>query len=140
MTENLFVTLPADHPLAGRSSVTFAELDGGSVLLYAAIGFWRGVCERMMPSTRFLVQEDRGVFERLLTPTAPPYFITDAPALAASPASLGSRSVVPITDASAHATFYLLVREDRGGEAVEVFDWVRAQRAWRGGAVVRPRA
>lgn len=129
MTENLFITLPADHPLAGRSSVTFAELDGDSVLLYAAIGFWRAVCEREMPSTRFLVQEDRGVFERLLTPAAPPYFITDAPALAASPASLGSRSVVPITDASAHATFYLLVREDQGGEAAEVFDWVRAQRA-----------
>lgn len=128
MTENLSVSLPEGHPLAGRDSVALGDLDGESVLLYAAIGFWREVCERAMPSARFLVQEDREVFLRLLTPSAPPYFLTDAPALAGSEVARGGRCLVPVADAAAHATFYLLRREDLAEQAAEVFDWVRAQR------------
>ena len=53
-----------------------------------------------------------------------PYFVTDTPSHAA-PAP--DRTVVPIRDAMAHATFHLLARADGRPEAADVFEWVRAR-------------
>lgn len=131
MVENLALCLPPDHPLAGRSEVSLAEIDGESVLLYAAIGFWRGIVEHAMPRSRFVVQEDRGVFMQLVPRTRLPFFVSDAPALAGDRQELAGRAIVPIADAAAHATFYLLGRGLRDGgsrEVGEVLDWVAASR------------
>ncbi|MFC2624631.1 MAG: LysR family transcriptional regulator [Propionibacterium acidifaciens] len=124
MVENLAVALPADHALAGRSAVSAAELDGETFLLLADIGFWRERCDRHLPHAQFVVQEDRGVFEQLTRTSALPYFVTDAPSLSA-PAP--GRVVVPIRDAMAHATFYLLARTGGRQETTDVFDWVSRQ-------------
>ena len=122
MTENLSVSLPAGHRLAGRESVGAADLNGESFLLLGAIGFWREACDRAFPRSEFIVQEDRGVFEQLARTTAMAYFVTDAPSLSAS---RPGRVVVPIRDAMAHATYYLLDRLGSRQEAADVFDWVR---------------
>ncbi|WP_257210910.1 LysR family transcriptional regulator [Actinomyces ruminis] len=123
MVENLAVALPAEHALAGRSEVSATELDGETFLLLADIGFWRERCDRYLPHSQFVVQEDHGVFEQLTRSSSLPHFITDAPALSAPGPD---RVVVPIRDAMAHATFYLLLRSGGRSEAADVFDWVRS--------------
>lgn len=123
MEENLAVALPADHVLAQRARVSLAELDGETFLLFAGIGFWRGLCDRGLPHSRFIVQEDRRVFEQLIATSDLPHFITDAPSLTAGP----GRAVVPISDSQAHVAFFLGCRRG-AGEAAEVLAWVRDRR------------
>lgn len=130
MTENLSVALPVGHALADRSSVSAAELDGETFLLFEGIGFWRELCDQHFPHSQFVVQEDRAVFEQLARSSSLPHFVTDAPSLSAP---MPGRTVVPIRDAMAHATFHLLVRDGGRREADEVFDWVRGRRSEPGG-------
>ena len=124
MVENLSVVLPVGHPLATRPSVGTAELDVETFLLFEGIGFWREACDRHFPHSRFIVQEDRAVFEQMARSSSLPHFVTDAPSLVAP--ALG-RTVVPIRDAMARATFHLLVRPGGCKEADDVFDWVSAR-------------
>lgn len=124
MVENLAVVLPSEHKLAGRSSVSMAELDGETFLLLKDIGFWRQVCDQHLPHSEFIVQEDCGVFEGLVRSSPLPHFVTDAPFFSdAAP----ERVVVPIRDTAAHATFYLLARAGCRQEAENLFDWVSRQ-------------
>ena len=124
MVENLAVVLPSEHQLAGRSSVSMAELDGETFLLLKDIGFWRQVCDQHLPHSEFIVQEDRGVFEGLVRSSPLPHFVTDAPFFSdAAP----ERVVVPIRDTAAHATFYLLARAGCRQEAENLFGWVSRQ-------------
>ena len=124
MVENLSVALPDGHALADRAGVSAAELDGETFLLFEGIGFWREACDRHFPHSRFIVQEDRAVFEQMARSSSLPHFVTDAPSLAA-PAP--GRTVVPIRDAMARATFHLLGRPGGRKEADDVFDWVSAR-------------
>ncbi|WP_237564136.1 LysR family transcriptional regulator [Actinomyces sp. 432] len=126
MVENLSVALPVEHVLAEREQVAATDLDGETFLLLADIGFWRERCDRHLPHSQFVVQEDRDVFAQLARSSLLPHFVTDAPALSA-PAP--GRVVVPIRDAMAHATFYLLLRPGGRSEAEAVFDWARNRTA-----------
>lgn len=124
MVENLSIALPQTHALADRQSVSAADLDGETFLLLADIGFWRERCDRHLPHSHFVVQEDRAVSEQLVRSSSLPYFVTDAPSLS-SPVE--GRTVVPIHDPMARAAFHLLVRPDGRREAEDIFDWVGAR-------------
>lgn len=123
MTESLSVCLPASHPLAKRKSLSAAELDGESFLLYQGIGFWQDFCNTHFPHSKFVVQEDRTMFEQMIPTTPLMYFVTDVPSL--MNAVPEGRVVVPIKDTAAHATYYLLMHENARQEAHDIFDWVR---------------
>lgn len=126
MKENLFVALPGDHPLARREAVTMSQLDGETFLLFAAIGFWRELCDTLMPHSRFLIQEDREVFMQLQRTTSMAYFVTDAPRFDLG--TIGNdHVVVPILDDAVHVTYHLVARADAGDKARRVFDWVASQ-------------
>lgn len=122
MTESLSVSLPPSHPLAHARSLDAADLDGETFLLYRGIGFWKEFCDRNFPHSEFIVQEDRSVFDRMLRTTPLAYFVTEA---AMDGLSAPERSIVPLRDAAAHATYYLLVRENARGEAAVAFDYAR---------------
>lgn len=125
MTESLSVALPENHPLAGRSSLSAKELDGETFLLSQQIGFWHGFCKSHFPNSTFVVQEDRTMFDQLMPTTKLLYFVSDVPALAERvPAN---RKTVPLRDAAARATYYLLARENGNDEVQQAFDWVRKQ-------------
>lgn len=122
MTESLSVVLPAEHPLASRSTLSAAELDGETFLLYNQIGFWKSFCDTALTRSRFVTQEDRTVFAQLAKTTDLLYFVSDAPQNAIG--ELKGKVVVPLRDATAHATFYLLVSDSARPEACAAFDWV----------------
>lgn len=119
MEENLSIVLPLTHRLAGESSLTPEQLDGQTFLLFGGIGFWRNVSERTYPHSRFVIQEDRSVFETLMRTSQLPFFTTDAPSYSVP---LQGRVIVPIEDESAHAYFHLLVAESSAREARRIFD------------------
>ena len=118
ITERLAVSLPAGHRLAGRSELSFAELDGQTFLLQAHIGFWRAMVERAMPKSTFLVQEMRDVYLELAKTSQVAVFVSD---IGVANAAADGRVVIPITDDEAHPTFWLLMRNDARDEVRELF-------------------
>lgn len=125
MTESLSICLPANHKFAQHKSISAEELDGETFLLSKDIGFWQDYCDTYYPHSKFIVQEDRVVFEQMLAHSALPYFVTDVPSLRANVTE--DRVIVPLRDTSAHATYFLLVRQDARDEALRAFDWVKEQ-------------
>lgn len=121
MRESLSVTLPPNHPIALRASVSLAELDGSAFLILTGIGFWRELVEHALPYATFAGQDDRMVFTQLARTTPHCTFVTDAPYMENDP--VPGRTVVPLEDSEAHVTSYLVARANATGLAAGLFDW-----------------
>lgn len=106
LTENLSICVPASHDLAGKSSVTFSEINGFNFLLRSKIGFWDEMCRVQMPSSRFLVQTDEFEFNELIRESSLPCFTTN---LASDHNNLlADRVKIPITNPEANVTYYMV--------------------------------
>lgn len=121
MTEDLFLNAPAGSPLAVRSSISFADLDGEAFLILEQIGLWMDAVRRSLPNSQIIVQKDRVVFEQLAASTSLLTFTTNVPQ---NQVEASKRTAVPIVDADAHATFFLCVRDDAQERAREIFEAV----------------
>ncbi len=122
MAENLFVSMPESHALAGRRYVSFSELAGETFLVLDGIGFWKDVYERAIPGVHSIVQRDREVFMQLVMSSDILHFTTDAPQ---NSSPMSGRVAVPISDAEAHATFYLVAFKDAPERVREIVGWVK---------------
>lgn len=123
MTEDLYLSVPAGHRLADKSSVSFSDIDGEALLVYEQIGVWMDICRDLTPNSQIIVQKDRVVFMQLVSVTKLCCFTTQAKENACEDSG---RVVIPIEDAAAHATFFLCAREDAAGQAKAVMDIVRS--------------
>ena len=124
MTEDLYANVPRGHVLYNRDSLTFAELDGLTFLVYGGIGFWHGVHQRMLPFAQFVTQPDRTIFLQQVRTSDLVTFTTNAPE---NTSGHPSRKAIPITDPEAHATFWLCMRNDAPDHVRAVFELVRAR-------------
>lgn len=124
MTEDLYASVPEGHPLADRTSVSFADLDGEQFLVYEQIGFWMDAVGEHLPHAQTIVQKDRTVFAQLVQSTDLLCFTTDVPE---NDSIVSGRKSIPIVDADAHATFFLNARTDSGQQVQQIFDWVCGQ-------------
>lgn len=112
MKENLYVCVPEDHVLAGRTEVSSEDLNGFNFLLRSELGFWDALCRRALPASRFLVQTDEFEFMELVRSSSLPCFATDyTGTIGHVPAG---RVVIPISDAAVHAVFYLYKKREQG--------------------------
>ena len=109
MHEDLYANVPAGHVLHDRESLTFAELDGLTFLVYGGIGFWHDIHTRMLPFAQFVTQPDRTIFLQQVRTSNLLTFTTNAPE---NTSRHESRRAIPITDPEAHVTFYLCMRAD----------------------------
>lgn len=123
MTESLYANVPEGHVLYNRESLTFAELDGLTFLVYGRIGFWHGVHERMLPFAQFVVQPDRTIFLQQVRTSQLLTFTTNAPE---NTSRHESRRAIPITDAEAHVTYHLCMRTDAQKHVSDLFALVRS--------------
>lgn len=105
MKEKLFFSLPHDHPLANKKSISFKEMDGTAMLLMSDIGFWYKMHKEEMPNTKFLTQDDRNTFYELIEFSSLPSFTSDF--VMKTDNTSKNRIIVPIKDKKAEATFYL---------------------------------
>ena len=124
MVEDLYAFLPKGHRLATRDTVSFADLDGESFLVLSEVGFWMDMLRRHMPNANIVEQADRSVFEQLVRTTELLSFVTNV--TQATRAGF-ERIAVPISDADAHATFYLSVLCDAPQRVLDIYDWVCTQ-------------
>ncbi len=119
MTEDLYANVPEGHVLYDRESLTFAELDGSTFLVYGGIGFWHDVHERMLPLSKFVIQPDRTIFLQQVRTSALLTFTTNAPENTSRHAS---RKPIPIANPEAHVTFWLCMRADANDHLRALFD------------------
>ncbi len=110
MVENLYVYAPTDDELVGRPSIRFADLAGRTFLMNAVTGFWGEVVKRSIPRARFIEQRDARVLSQLTRTSKLLSFITDVSEFEHAPHE--GRVRIPIRDADAHATFYVVAMVD----------------------------
>ena len=108
LRERLFVCVPAEHELARRPSLTFADINGFNFLLRTELGFWDTLCREKMPASKFLVQTDISVFDELVRSSSLPCFTTDYGQR--HNITYSGRVNLPLTDPEADVTFYAAVR------------------------------
>lgn len=109
--ESLFVCVPSAHELAGHNPLSFGDLNGHNCLLRSEIGFWDRLCREKMPASRFLVQTDDSELDELIRTSTLLCFVTDLSlANDIGRDALTGRAIVPMSDACANATYYLLRR------------------------------
>jgi DNA-binding transcriptional LysR family regulator len=124
MCEDLYAFLPKGHRLATRDTVSFADLDGESFLVLSEVGFWMDMLRRNMPRANIVEQADRSVFEQLVRTTELLGFVTN---VTQGIREGFNRVAVPISDADAHATFFLSALADAPQRVQDIYDWASSQ-------------
>lgn len=76
-SEKLFLAVPLNHKFADRNGIYLEELNGEKILLYAKIGFWYDLCKEKAPNAKFLLQNERDIFNELVNSGAFLNFTTD---------------------------------------------------------------
>ena len=125
MVENLYVYVPQSDDLAQKSSVGFADLDGRTFLMNSEVGFWGEVVKNAMPNARFIEQSDSNVLGQLLHTSELLGFVTDATQFSHDDDQEQLRVCIPIHDADAHATFYVVALLDAPGRVKEIVSSLR---------------
>ncbi len=125
--ERLYLSLPPAHPLATSRGIYLSELNGQHVLLYAKIGFWHDLCMKKIPRAKFLMQQERDVFEELVNVSEFPSFTTDV-FIKAGYAK--NRAYVPILDAEAGVTYYCVCLKEQKPRFQKFFNALPEKSTW----------
>ena len=117
--EDLKISLPEDHPLAEKASVTCADLEGETMLLTVQLGIWQKFVDEKMQKTHFVVIPRDLPEEGLAKMAGFPSFVTNLslihfPAYQSYMERQKGRVTVPLSDPDASIRFYLCVwKEDQ---------------------------
>ena len=108
--ENLMVSLPRTHPLAGRQELRISDLAGLTMLLSSGLGIWQELHEKKMKDVHFIIQSDRKVLHELISASDLPNFVTNLSRqyLSFVPEN---RVAIPLTDPEATVQFYLCIKK-----------------------------
>ena len=104
VTESLYFSLPKDHPLADRKTISFAEMDGESFLVYSEVGVWDEIHHQGMPHSKYILQGDHSALEEVKRSSTLPAFVTDLSMRLYGHDS--GRVNIPISDPSATMYFW----------------------------------
>jgi len=105
LEEKLYITVSGDHPLAKKQNVCFEDLKGIRVLMTAGIGFWMDVTLKHLSTSDLLIQNSMEALAELIDASSLPFFNSDQ--MIKTGYEMPERISLPITDADAHATYYL---------------------------------
>ena len=104
LRERLYVALPLKHPFTGKAELTFAELNGQSILLRRNLGFWQELVERTMPDSPLLPQQDDAAFNTIRNNSQLLSFISDI--VLKREGQPQNHVCIPISDSEASITYY----------------------------------
>ena len=106
--ERLYLSLPMGHPFANRPEIRVQDLEGQTMLLYSAIGFWYDLCMEKMPRTKFLLQNDRDVLGELVNASEFPSFLSSFYINRGE--TIPGRVNIPILDPEFDVTYWCVCR------------------------------
>lgn len=105
LEEDLFISLSENHRLANCKEVHFSDFEGETMILYSNIGYWFDLHQRMMPNTKFLLQNERSTFKEIVKASTLPSFTSNLSIKREG--KTANRVIIPLADEEAHVTFYL---------------------------------
>jgi len=105
LDEQLYITLPKDHPLAGLGSVSFEDLKSLRILMTAHVGFWMDITLEKLDPANLLIQNNMDALGELIDASNLPFFNSDQMLKAGYQPP--DRVALPITDPEAHATYWI---------------------------------
>lgn len=106
--ENLYITIPKTHFLAGmKDGVHFSEIDGQSFLVSNNLGIWDDIVAKNLPKSRFFPQEMDNLHE-IISASSIPSFSTN---VSLETKNDIDRISILILDQDASVTFYLVYKK-----------------------------
>lgn len=124
LDERLCITVPEEHPLAGREAISFQELAGISILANGDSGFWLDICQQNLNGTNLLVQNDLATMREVVDASSIPAFNSNR--MIERGYKTPGRVSIPIIDEAAQVTFYLACLNSEKRKYNSVFNAVRS--------------
>lgn len=107
ITEKLFVSLNRLHPAAAQKSVSFADMDGQSFIMFSQVGIWEQIVSEKMQHSKFYKQENLENVSELAKISELPTFSTDIALRVVSSGNHSDRINIPFSDDQAVLDFYI---------------------------------
>lgn len=108
-TENLYITIPKAHFLAGLNrGVTFSEIDGQSFLVSNNLGIWDEIIAKNLPNSKFFPQAMDNLYEIINASTIPNFSTNITIPLRTEL----ERISLPIRDRDATVNFYISYKKE----------------------------
>ena len=108
-TEQIYLSVSRNHPLAERQSVSLSELDGRSFIAYKHEDLWTDIIRDKLPRSRFFFQEDLDAIVSIALNSDIPTFSSDI-LLENMEAYRTERANIPISDMDSELTYYLICK------------------------------
>lgn len=104
--EQLYLSVPPEHPYASKKSLTLKDLEHLTMLLRSDLGIWQPLVDSLT-QTKFIIQNDWTAYEELISASALPTFSTNITQLSSQNPT--PRIHIPILDKKATKLFYVSV-------------------------------
>lgn len=124
LDEQLYITLPKDHPLANKKSVSFSNLAGLRILMATGIGFWMTVTSEKLSSPDLLIQNSMDALNELIDASSLPFFNSDQ--MLRLGYRVPDRVSIPISDEEAHVTYWIACLSSEKEKFRSLFNTVRS--------------
>lgn len=125
MQEQLYISIPEDHPLARSKSVTFDDLRGLRILVNGNVGFWMDICKKNLEESDLLIQGNPDALADLVEASNLPLFNSDQ--FIAHGFKTPRRISIPISDTDALVTYWLACLASEQKAYRSVFKAVRGK-------------
>ena len=103
--EQLYISLPSQHPLASHKELAFSDLTGMSILAHGNSGFWIDICKENLKNSKLLIQNSLDMLHELVKSSSLPVFYSNRAEELGYAAN--ERVAIPLTDKEAQVTYYL---------------------------------
>lgn len=124
--EQLYLSVPPAHPLAGYSEVHFDDLDGETMLLYSDLGYWHWVHRELTPNTKYILQSEYEAMNELIKASALPCFASDV-TMNMRHGDV-NRMNIPIADDAAKTTFFCCWRKENNRKFKALAKWLEERK------------
>ena len=124
LDEQLYITVPREHPLATKKEVFFQDLEGIPILTSGNTGFWLDLCRARLKEANLLIQNFPDAMTELVDASILPVFNSDR--MLERGYNIPGRISVPISDPEAKVTYYVACLATERMRYAPVFHAVRS--------------